>query len=121
MRLLLWTLVVIGLGVGMFTTPNSSALMGSVTANHRAVASGIMATNRNLGMSIGVALATAIFAYYQQKYAADQTFAVGFVNSLRPVIYLSMGFIGLGLVASLIRGNRVGPDSPNGDTGANLS
>jgi len=101
------TLVVIGAGVGMFTTPNSSAMMGAVSVGQRAVASGIIATNRNIGMSVGVALATAIFAYYQQKFSADHQFAEAFVLSLKPVVYTSLAVISLGLVASLVRGNRV--------------
>ena len=31
------------------------------------------------------------------------------------------GFVGLGLVASLLRGNRVGPDLPSGDSSGDLS
>ncbi len=102
------TLVVIGFGVAMFTTPNSSALMGSVSQTQRAVASGILATNRNIGMATGVALATAVFAFYQQKYQIDLPLAESFVLSLKPVVYTSMGLIGVGLTATLIRGNRVG-------------
>lgn len=105
------TLVVIGLGVGMFTTPNSSALMGSVPADQQAAASGIMATNRNIGMSVGVALATGVFAFYQQKYAVEYAFADGFVHSLQPVVYVSLVLIGIGLIASLVRSNRVGGSS----------
>jgi len=101
------SLVVIGLGVGMFSTPNSSAFMGSVSSGRRAVASGVLATNRNIGMSVGVALATAVFAHYQRQYTPMETFGEAFVLSLQPVLYISMGLIGIGLIMSLVRGNKL--------------
>jgi MFS family permease len=49
-------IVVNGLGVGIFSSPNSSAIMGSVPARHRGAASGMRATFQNSGtaLSIGV-------------------------------------------------------------------
>jgi EmrB/QacA subfamily drug resistance transporter len=99
-------LVVVGFGVGMFTTPNSSALMGSVGPEQRAVASGILATNRNIGMSIGVALGTALFAHFQHQNAALGDHGDVFVASLQPVIGVAIGFVLAGLVFSLARGER---------------
>jgi hypothetical protein len=45
-----------GVGVGMFSAPNSSSIMGSVPANRRGVASGMRSTFQNSGtaLSIGV-------------------------------------------------------------------
>ncbi len=103
-------LVVIGAGVGLFSTPNSSALMGAVTADQRAVASGVLATNRNIGMSIGIALSTALFAYLQRINAGLDNPDVIFVESFRPVIYVGIGFAALGLVFCLVRANRHAPE-----------
>lgn len=50
-----------GAGSGMFQSPNNSAVMGSVPAEHRGSASGTLATMRNIGMVLGVALSGAIF------------------------------------------------------------
>lgn len=99
-------LVVIGLGVGLFSTPNSSALMGSVSDDQRAVASGILATNRNIGMSVGVAVATALFAHFQKQYLATEEFAQAFVLSLQPVIYFSIALLAIGLIVCLFRPNK---------------
>ena len=100
------SLVVIGAGVGMFTTPNSSALMGAVTEKNRAIASGIMATNRNIGMSVGVALGTAIFSHFQSMHTETAGFAAAFAESLKPVMYIAMGWVALALIFSLVRFNR---------------
>jgi EmrB/QacA subfamily drug resistance transporter len=50
-----------GLGVGIFTSPNSSALMGSAPRREQGIAAGILATARNVGMVLGIGFAGAIF------------------------------------------------------------
>jgi EmrB/QacA subfamily drug resistance transporter len=52
---------VIGLGTGVFISPNSSALMGAAPRSQQGVAGGVMAVARSLGMMTGVAAASAIF------------------------------------------------------------
>jgi EmrB/QacA subfamily drug resistance transporter len=59
---LFWRLGLAGLGIAMFLPANSSAALSSVPPRHRGVASGAVATSRNLGMVIGVALAALIFS-----------------------------------------------------------
>jgi MFS family permease len=54
-------LAVMGLGIGLFTSPNSSAVMGAVPSSRRGVASGILATSRTLGNVLGLGMASAIF------------------------------------------------------------
>jgi EmrB/QacA subfamily drug resistance transporter len=103
-------LVVIGAGVGLFSTPNSSALMGAVTPDQRAVASGVLATNRNIGVSIGVAFSTALFTHFQRLNAGLGDPDLIFVASYRPVIYVGIGFAALGFVFCLVRGNRHRPE-----------
>lgn len=51
----------IGLGVGLFQSPNNSALMGSVPRERLGTASGLLATVRTLGMLVGNALGGAAF------------------------------------------------------------
>ena len=61
---LLWivgVLVLIGVGVGLFNTPNSSAVMGAVPSGRRGVAAAILSTARTLGNTLGLGLAGAIF------------------------------------------------------------
>jgi EmrB/QacA subfamily drug resistance transporter len=55
-------LLVIGLGTGIFISPNSSALMGSAPRQRQGIAAGVLATARNVGMMLGVGIAGAIFA-----------------------------------------------------------
>jgi len=54
-------LVICGLGIGIFISPNTSALMGAAPKNRKGIASGILATSRNTGMALGIGLSGAIF------------------------------------------------------------
>ncbi len=51
-----WRLAPFGLGTGIFQSPNNSAVMGSVPRPHLGVASGTLATMRNVGMVLGVSI-----------------------------------------------------------------
>jgi EmrB/QacA subfamily drug resistance transporter len=54
-------LAVVGLGTGVFISPNNSALMGSAPKSRQGIAAGILATARNFGMVLGVGIAGAVF------------------------------------------------------------
>jgi len=56
----LW-LAVMGLGTGIFISPNSSALMGSAPGRQQGVAGAVLAEARILGMLIGVSIGSAVF------------------------------------------------------------
>ena len=62
MPVLLALLCLAGTGTALFVSPNSNAVMGSVAGNLRGVASGALATARNLGMVMGVSLSSTIFS-----------------------------------------------------------
>jgi EmrB/QacA subfamily drug resistance transporter len=61
-------LAILGLGTGMFTAPNSSALMGAAPRHRQGIAASVLATARNGGMVLGVGLAGAIFATVQAQF-----------------------------------------------------
>ena len=54
-------LAIVGLGIGTFVSPNNSALMGAAPRNRQGIASGVLATARNVGMVLGVGIAGAVF------------------------------------------------------------
>jgi EmrB/QacA subfamily drug resistance transporter len=54
-------LAFVGLGVGIFVSPNNSALMGAAPRHRQGIASGVLATARNVGMVLGIGFAGAIF------------------------------------------------------------
>jgi MFS family permease len=54
-------LVLAGMGLGLFSSANNSAIMGSVPMHLQGVANGVVGTARQLGMMLGVSLSTAVF------------------------------------------------------------
>ncbi|HEY9449519.1 MAG TPA: MFS transporter [Gemmatimonadaceae bacterium] len=61
LHLVVVALAVVGLGAGLFGSPNNSALMGAAPRNRQGIAAGILASARNVGMVLGVGLAGAVF------------------------------------------------------------
>lgn len=57
---ILFLLLLHGLGLGMFTTPNNTAIIGSVSREGFGIASGILSLSRQMGHSLGTAMATTI-------------------------------------------------------------
>jgi len=62
-------LLPLGLGMGIFQSPNNSAIMGSVPRERLGIASGFMALTRTLGQTTGNALLGALWAMSVLGYA----------------------------------------------------
>jgi EmrB/QacA subfamily drug resistance transporter len=81
-------LAVAGLGIGVFISPNNSALMGAAPLNRQGIAAGILATARSVGMVLGLGLAGAIFTTVlgsQEPVASPRLFQAvqaGFTGAL---------------------------------------
>ena len=58
------TLVLIGIGTGLFVPANSTSLLGSAPGGLYGMAGSILATARNLGMTLGVAVAAAAYSWF---------------------------------------------------------
>jgi EmrB/QacA subfamily drug resistance transporter len=58
-----------GLGLGMFQSPNNSAIMGGVSREKLGIASGLLSLTRTLGQTAGLPLLGAIFASLTLSHA----------------------------------------------------
>jgi len=76
-------LVLIGLGTGLFVSPNNSALMGAAPRQRQGVAAAVLAGARNVGMVLGVALAGAVVAARLAAYGGSIGPSAGFPPALR--------------------------------------
>ncbi len=96
------TLAIVGLGTGVFISPNSSALMGAAPHHRQGIAAGVLATARSVGMVLGVGLAGAIFTTVQaQSQALGASTAI--VNGVTTSFVVAGGVASLGVVTTLIR------------------
>jgi MFS family permease len=67
----MWRLALFGFGTAIFQSPNNSAIMGSAPRAYLGVASGILATMRNVGMVLGITMAGAV-VYGFAPFASSQ-------------------------------------------------
>ena len=58
----------VGVGMGMFQSPNNSAVMGAVPRQRLGIASGLLAISRTLGQTTGIALLGALWASRTMAY-----------------------------------------------------
>ena len=63
-------LAVCGVGIGVFLSPNNSALMGSAPRSQQGIAAAVRATARNLGNVLGIGIAGAVFNSVLAHHAA---------------------------------------------------
>jgi len=59
----------VGLGMGIFQSPNNSAIMGAAPRDRLGIASGMLAVTRTLGQTTGIATLGALWAGQTFKYA----------------------------------------------------
>jgi MFS transporter, DHA2 family, multidrug resistance protein len=87
---IIWRMAICGVGFGFFQTPNMRTLMSSAPADRSGSASGIAATARLTGQTIGAALAALCFSLAGHGGAAL-------------ALALGAGFAGVGSVTSFLR------------------
>jgi EmrB/QacA subfamily drug resistance transporter len=62
MATIVFSFVALGIGIGLFNPSNNSLVMGSVTRDRLGMASALIATVRQVGLSLGTAIAGATFS-----------------------------------------------------------
>ena len=108
----------VGIGLGVFQSPNNSAIMGAVPRARLGVASGLLSINRTLGQITGIAIMGAIWASQVMGYAGstgDATLAApadqvaGLHDTLRVTVALAVIALALGLWGLVIDRRRTQP------------
>jgi MFS family permease len=116
-------LFIIGLGMGIFASPNTSAVMGSVKKSQLGLASGTLATMRFVGQASSLAIMGAIISTIAGTGVISSLFigiaptsiiSEEFVTGMSYAFVVSALIAFLGAVTSLMRGsfrtNHVDPD-----------
>ncbi len=107
---ILLRLVIYGVGLGIFFSPNSSSIMGSVAKDRLGTASAMMNTVRQIGMSGGMAITGAIFSSRQSHYAkqlAPENLSpeilqkLALIGSYQDTILVAAIICGIGLLTTL--------------------
>ncbi len=98
----------IGIGMGLFQSPNNSAVMGTAPRHRLGVASGLLSLTRTLGQTTGLAImgaiwAAGVIAVGGPAFVGDTTSAPAEVQvaALHSTVMVIVGVIGVGLLLSL--------------------
>jgi EmrB/QacA subfamily drug resistance transporter len=98
------SLMVMGLGYGLFSSPNTNAIMSSVANRHLGIAAGMNATVRSLGQLLSMAITMSCFAIFIGMVAITPAIYPALMTSVTVafVVFTLLCIAGIG--ASYVRG-----------------
>ena len=102
-------LMCIGAGFGIFITPNTTAIMGSVERRQFGLASGMIGAMRTLGMATSLTTITVIFSIYLGQQIITHSTLADFVASMKTGLILFSIYSSLGIILSISRGKQMMP------------
>jgi hypothetical protein len=98
------SLVVLGMGFALFSSPNMNAIMGSVERRYYGIASGTVATMRLIGQMLSMTLATLAFSFFIGKAQIAPPVYPQFLKSVTLCFTVFSGLCAVGIYFSLARG-----------------
>lgn len=101
--IVLW-LGIVGVGMGMFQSPNNSMIMSAVPKNRLGIASGLLAMVRNLGMVTGTAISGAVFiSKLHTLQEAGISYETAFLGAYHSAFIVSAVICSVAVLTSLVR------------------
>ena len=110
------TLLLLGIGMGLFSAPNTSSVMGSVDKRHLGIASGTISTMRFVGQSLSLAIMGAVAAAIIPPEVFSAIFggfsntgpvpAGAFLNGASLAFLAGAVIAFAGIITSTVRGNK---------------
>ena len=97
-------LMFLGLGLALFTTPNTNAIMSSVQPRHYGVGSATLGTMRLVGQVGSMSFAMMVFSFYLGAAEISPAYYPQFLAAVRVAFAVSSLLCLLGIFASLARG-----------------
>ncbi len=105
-------LVILGIGMGMFSSPNTSAVMKSVRKDKTGVASGMLSTMRTVGQSLSLVLMGSVMAIVTSSALVSSVFMGGsssvdnaeFITGMSAALKVSALIALIGAASSTLRG-----------------
>ena len=101
---ILISLIILGFGFALFSSPNTNAIMSSVEKRSYGTASATLATMRTVGMTLSMGIAMLIFAIFIGRVEITPEYYPVFVSSLKIAFVIFATLCFGGIFASLARG-----------------
>jgi len=104
LQFIIASLILLGFGAALFSSPNMNAVMSSVEKRSYGVASGTVGTMRLVGQTLSMGIAMLIFAVYLGRVQITPEYYLLFLKGVKVafIIFASLSFGGI--FASLARG-----------------
>ncbi len=93
----------LGLGFALFSSPNTSVIMGSVAPRYLGVASGLSATMRTLGMMTSMTTITVLLSVFMKGHAITYETQTDFLLTMRAALSFFCLLCGGGILCSIGR------------------
>jgi EmrB/QacA subfamily drug resistance transporter len=101
---LMVVLAVFGIGLGLFTSPNTNAIMSSVDRRYYGIASGTTGTMRLLGQMVSMGIATLTFALFMGRVRISPEHYPALMEGMKAAFTVFAVLCAVGILASLARG-----------------
>ena len=101
-------LLLMGIGFGLFSSPNSNAIMSSVEKRHLGVASGVVGTMRMVGQMMSMGIAMMLLSLFIGKQTINPDTYPGLISAMRTGFVIFSILSVLGIFASLARHEKPG-------------
>jgi len=101
-------LIIMGIGYGLFSSPNSNAIMSSVEKRHLGVASGVVGTMRMVGQMMSMGIAMMLISLYIGNQTINPATYPGLIASMRTGFIIFSILSVFGIFASLARNEKLG-------------
>jgi EmrB/QacA subfamily drug resistance transporter len=98
------SLMVLGFGFALFSSPNMNAIMGSVAKRYYGIASGSVGTMRVLGQMLSMGIATLVFALFIGRAEIMPELYPALIKSIKIAFIIFSGLCAAGIFFSLSRG-----------------
>ena len=105
MPYLVVSLGVVGLGFGLFSSPNTNAIMGSVDRKYLGIASATVGTMRLTGQMVSMGIATLLLQLFIGDHPLDNQYSQEFMGSMKATFIILAVLCTAGVFASLARGS----------------
>jgi EmrB/QacA subfamily drug resistance transporter len=106
--LIVLLLIMMGIGFGLFSSPNSNAIMSSVEKRHLGVASGVVGTMRMVGQMMSMGIAMMLISLYIGNQTINPATYPGLIASMRTGFIIFSALSVFGIFASLARNEKLG-------------
>jgi MFS family permease len=107
LALIIFSLVVLGCGIGLFSSPNMNSIMSAVSPKYYSVASATTSTMRTLGGLFSMGIAMVVMAIFLGKVAITQGNLPGLLSSTQICFAIFAVLCLAGVFTSLARGKSV--------------